>query len=372
MKQFGRHITKNNKRINIINFFGGIVLIFLFTIALSGCKVNNKENADIKIIKESHVESSFPDEKDVDIAGRNRIEADILELGNVAKGTEDKKSEQKKSETKESETKEPEKRESEIKERVIALSKSNAELWILAGGSLIATSDDALDIEGLNTDVVTLGDMDHVSLEAIAALNPDLLILFSTDPAQKALGEAAEGIGLNVYYTNIDGFADYEKVMTAFTSKTGRSDLYQKNVKDVRAGIDEVIGKASTEKLSGTYLCLHVSATKQKVEKNDYFASEIFNDLGLTNIASDTNAFDELSLEAIVAADPDYIFVIPRGSEEKALAAFSENFSSQSVWEKLTAVKGDRYYLLSKDLFGLKPNAQWAVAYEQAYELLGK
>lgn len=340
MKRFGRHLTKKNKKIGKLNILVSVVLIIVFTFALSGCKANNKENADIKVVEEKLIESeshdnidSYTDEKD----------SEITEV------PENKKT-----------------------ERVIALSKSNAELWILAGGSLIATSDDALEIEGLNEDVISLGDMDHVSLEAIAALNPDLLILFSTDPAQKALGEAAESIGINVYYTNIDGFADYEKVMTVFTFRTGKEDLYQKNVKDVRNGIDKIIEKSKGSNLSGTYLCLHVSATKQKVEKNDYFACEIFSDLGLTNIASDTNAFDELSLEAIVAADPDYIFVIPRGSEEKALEAFSQNFSSQTVWEKLSAVKGNRYYLLSKDLFGLKPNAQWAVAYEQAYDLLVK
>ena len=99
--------------------------------------------------------------------------------------------------------------------RVIALSRSNAELWILAGGKLIGASDDAVDINGLNEDVQFLGDMDHVSLEAIAALSPDLLILFSTEPAQKALGEAAEGIGITVYYTNIDSFDDYDYMVIA-------------------------------------------------------------------------------------------------------------------------------------------------------------
>ena len=330
MKLYGKHITKNNKRKNIIKSLAALTAILAFTFSLSGCKANIKENSEIKVIEENKIESAVIENNDI-----------------TADETDNQKT-----------------------ERVIALSKSNAELWVLAGGSLVATSDDALEIEGLNTDVVFLGDMDHVSLEAIAALNPDLLILFSTDPAQKALGEAAESIGINVYYTNIDGFADYEKVMTAFTSRTGKNDLYQKNVKDVREGIDEVIEKAEEDKLSGTYLCLHVSATKQKVEKNDYFACEIFNDLGLTNIASDTGLFDELSLEAIVAANPDYIFVIPRGSEEKALAAFAENFTSQPVWENLSAVKEGKYFLLSKDLFGLKPNAQWAFAYEQAYEIL--
>ena len=92
--------------------------------------------------------------------------------------------------------------------RVIALSRSNAELWILAGGSLTATSDDAMTLPGLNPDAVSLGDMDHVSLESVAALEPDLLILFSDEPAQRALGEAAKGIGIQVLGLDINGFRD--------------------------------------------------------------------------------------------------------------------------------------------------------------------
>jgi iron complex transport system substrate-binding protein len=254
--------------------------------------------------------------------------------------------------------------------RVIALSKSNAELWILAGGTLVATSDDALEIEGLNEDVVSLGDMDHVSLEAVTALEPDLLIVFSTDPAQKALGEAAEDIGLDVVYTNIDGYNDYMEVMKEFTDITGRNDLYEENVVNVKEAVDSVIAKVPETEEEKTYLLLHVSATKSKAEKDDYFASEIFNNLGLANVASDDSAFNELSMEAIVAADPDYIFVVPRGDEDKALASFNEIFESDPSWESLTAVKENRYYLLSKDLFGLKPNNRWGESYEEAYKIL--
>ncbi|MBR4777523.1 MAG: ABC transporter substrate-binding protein [Lachnospiraceae bacterium] len=254
-------------------------------------------------------------------------------------------------------------------QRIIALSKSNAELWLLAGGKLVATTDDALELEGLSEDIQSLGDMDHVSLEAVAALSPDLLILFSTDPSQKALGEAAEQLGIRVFYTNIDNFSDYESVMTELTKLTGRDDLYEKNVKNVREEIDNILGTTGKKK-NGTYLLLHVSATKSKVEKNDYFASEIFNDLGLENIAADTSSFDELSLEAIVTADPDYIFVVPRGNEQKAIDSFDELFRSQPAWESLSAVKNGNYYLLSKDLFGLKPNDKWAESYRQAFDLI--
>ncbi len=257
-------------------------------------------------------------------------------------------------------------------QRVIALSKSNAELWLLAGGELIATSDDAMKIDGITEETVSLGDMDHVSLEAIAALEPDLLIVFSTDPAQKALGEAAEGIGLRVLYTNIDGFDDYASVMKDLTYETGRDDLYKKNVADVSEERDKVIGSVPEDAKESTYLLLHVSATKSKVEKNDYFASEVFNDLGLTNIAADDSSFDELSIEQIITADPDYIFVVPRGDEKKAMDSFEELFTSQPAWESLSAVKNGRYYLLSKDLFGLKPNDKWAETYKAAFELIYK
>ena len=348
MRLFGKHITKKSKNIVGTGKLISLALVIVMILALSGCSNSTNGNGDAGENVNSSLSISDETEKEVNNETDN--------TKNKTSGLVEQKIES------EENTEKP--------ERVIALSKSNAELWVLAGGKLVATSDDAMDIEGLNTDAVSLGDMDHVSLEMIAALNPDLLILFSTDPAQKALGEAAEGIGINVYYTNIDGFGDYEKVMTDFTTRTGETDLYQKNVLDVRKEIDTVISNTDSEKKSGTYLCLHVSATKSKVEKNDYFACEIFNDLGLQNLAADTSAFDELSLEAIVAYDPDYIFVIPRGSEEKALASFAEIFSSEPAWENLSAVKNGKYYLLSKDLFGLKPNANWGEAYRQAYEII--
>ena len=270
----------------------------------------------------------------------------------------------------ENETVEAEEETIEQPQRVIALAKSNAELWLLAGGTLIATSEDALKLDGINEDTIDLGDMNHVSLEAIAALEPDLLILFSTEPPQKALGEAAEGIGISVYYTNIDNYADYETVMTDLTKLTGRNDLYESKVADVSEEIEEILKDVPADAEEKTYLLLHVSATKSKVEKNDYFASEIFNRLGLINIAADDSAFDELSLEHIVAADPDYIFVVTRGDEKKALDSFDELFKNKPAWEELSAVKNGQYYLLSKDLFGLKPNDRWAESYREAYTLL--
>ncbi|MBO7661854.1 MAG: ABC transporter substrate-binding protein [Clostridia bacterium] len=255
-------------------------------------------------------------------------------------------------------------------ERVIALSRSNAELWILAGGRLTATSDDAMDIQGLNPDAVSLGNMDHVSLESVAALEPDLLILFSDEPAQRALGEAARGIGIPVLGLDINGFRDYADTMKDLTGRTGREDLYEQNVLRVEEEIQAEITRAGSRFAGKSYLLLHVSATKSKAEKNNYFTCEMLNNLGMVNIAGDEALWNELSMEAIAAADPDYILVVPRGDDRKALEGFREKFTAGTVWPALKAVRENRFHVLAKELFGLKPNARWAEAYRQLTQIL--
>ena len=48
--------------------------------------------------------------------------------------------------------------------------------------------------------------------------------------------------------------------------------------------------------------------------------------------------------------------------------SFAEIFSSQPAWQGLTAVKNGSFRLLSKDLFGLKPNQRWAESYRAAVD----
>ena len=78
-----------------------------------------------------------------------------------------------------------------------------------------------------------------------------------------------------------------------------------------------------------------------------------------------------MSLEAIIAADPDYIFLTIMGtSDEKALSYMASHFESNPAWNGLTAVKEGRYMLLPKDLFHYKPNARWGESYAYLADIL--
>ena len=95
-------------------------------------------------------------------------------------------------------------------------------------------------------------------------------------------------------------------------------------------------------------------------------------DMGLLNIAGDADALlENLTLEAILQADPDYVFIVTMGeSQEKALDALEQSLTGNPAWQGLSAVQGDRVVVLDRTLFHLKPNARWAQAYQFLYDLL--
>ena len=254
---------------------------------------------------------------------------------------------------------------------VVAVSKSIGDLWLLSGGELAGMTEDGMDLEGISENTEVIGTVTNPSLEAIAALSPDLVLLSGELPTHQKLAEELESRGITTKMISIDSFSDYDQIMKELTEMTGREDCYKKNVTDVGERIDRILESASDKDLKkGTYLALRVSATKNKALKNDYFACEIFNAFGLENIAQDNSAFDELNLEAILDADPDIIFVVEQGKSSEAQESFAEAFSGKSVWQELAAVRNGCVYMLPKDYFQYKPNAKWDEAYQYVMELL--
>ena len=76
-------------------------------------------------------------------------------------------------------------------------------------------------------------------------------------------------------------------------------------------------------------------------------------------------------MEAVIAADPEYIFVTVQGNnQEAAMKNVEDMLISNPAWTSLSAVKNGNYYLLDKRLFNLKPNARWGEAYEQLADIL--
>ena len=257
--------------------------------------------------------------------------------------------------------------------RVVAAYGSFAEAWLLAGGELCGVTQDALEQRdlGLPEDIAVVGTVKEPNAEEIIALEPDLVLLASDITAQADIRDVLENAGLACAFFQVDTFADYAFMMEQLCAVTGRDDLYEENVTQVGQQIEEAQANAALSSTRPNVLLIRAFSTGIKAKTDDELAGAILKDLGAHNIADDhPSMLEDLSLEEVIAADPDYIFVTTMGDEQKALDYLNGLIQQNPAWSELSAVKEDRYIVLPKDLFHYKPNNRWGESYQYLGEIL--
>lgn len=258
-----------------------------------------------------------------------------------------------------------------LAERVVCLYGSFAEAWVQAGGELAGVTDDAVNERGLETDAQIIGTTKTPNLELILALEPDWVILSADIAGQVSAMEVLESAGVACTAYRVDTYQDYAAMMDEFTRRTGRRDVYEQQVLPMVEAIEAAIEKAKQHK-APEVLLLRAYSTGAKAKGADNLAGVMLADLGCINLVDKhPSLLEELSLESIVAEDPDWIFVsIMGGSEEAALAALDATLGQNPAFQALTAVQEGRMRVLPKDLFHYKPNARWSESYAYLYKIL--
>lgn len=263
--------------------------------------------------------------------------------------------------------------------RVVVMIGSFADVWVLAGGEeiLAATANDAWESYGLDLgeEVANIGSPMKPSAELVLGAEPDLIIASSLSPSNLELKETFQRAGIPAAYFDVSSFQDYLDLLLLFTQLTGHPENYQKYGADVL----EQIATTRIKYVMGadgpgpTVLTIQVSGSSVKVKNSrDNVLGEMLADLYCENIADRDGALlEELSLEAILQADPDFIFAVYHGTDEaSAQANLEESLLSNPAWASLSAVQGDRFHILERRMYSLKPNALWGDAYEKLADIL--
>ena len=259
-------------------------------------------------------------------------------------------------------------------ERVAALIGSFADIWCLAGGkdTLAAAAGDAwtsFDL-GLDESVRDLGAIKEPDLEVLFDTQPDLVLASCNTQADLELRETLEKVGIPVAYFDVQHFEDYLRMLEICTQLTGQPQRY------------ETYGTVVSEEISAamfhqdgsapTVLCIRATGSGCKVKGSENnLLGEMLRDLGCVNIADGSGLLEDLSMEAIIAADPDYIFAVLQGADAaRARASLDATLLQNPAWSSLRAVQEGRFYTLDHALYNLKPNARWGEAYERLADIL--
>lgn len=260
--------------------------------------------------------------------------------------------------------------------RTAALIGSFADIWCLAGGrdTLCAAANDtwtSFDLDLPDT-VQDLGPIKSPNSEILVGSDPDFVLASAKNEADLKLEDMLESADIPVAYFDVSSFEDYLRVLKICTQLTGNEQAYQTYGTDLQEEIDKDVDIARSHP-SPTVLYLRATGkgVSAKGSKGTVLGDMLAN-LNTVNVADDDKSLlDDLSVEAILQADPQYIFIVYQGSDDsKARARMEEDLLKDSAWQNLSAVKEGRVYVMDQTLYNLKPNARWAQAYTDLTNIL--
>lgn len=281
--------------------------------------------------------------------------------------------------------------------KVAVLQGSLASVWLCAGGEVACATADAFieppevtaekarelnkiwhtkAFSAHSAGVVTadktesVGTMMSPNSELLLASGADFVILSANISGHKKLLPLFEAAGISCAFFELETFSDYLAMLKICCDITEKTNLYRKNGTEIQKKCEKIVKSAqkkSVRRKPSVLLLRAFSAGASAKNSGNNMTGSLLFDLGAQNIAdSDRSLNEDLSLEKIIASDPDFIFVTTMGaSEEKAIAGFEKKLASSPAWSDLRAVKNGKCYILPRELFHFKPSGEkWADCYE--------
>jgi iron complex transport system substrate-binding protein len=260
---------------------------------------------------------------------------------------------------------------------VAALSSSIAEMWLLAGGSLAGVSADAFAAErgfALPDGVANLGGIFSPSVERLLNLKPDLVLLSRDIAAHRSLAETLRTAHIPAVLVKVETLDEYLSALRDFTGMTGDAAAFERNGRQMREQADALLAQLPADRGRKSALFFRAHSSGITAITGEHQVCAILSDIGVNVVGGKTAGGRastlNVSVEHIIEADPDFIFAVFQGDEDKARASFAASFAAHPAWVSLRAVRDGRFIVLPKALFHFKPNSRWAQAYEHLLRIV--
>jgi len=227
---------------------------------------------------------------------------------------------------------------------IVSLSPSSTELLFAIGaGDQVIAVDEYSDYPAAALELPRDLSGFEPSVEAIAALNPDLVVMESAQ-----IQEQLEALGITVFIAlappTFDDLYTQIEQLGAATGRIGEAaELVGQMQTDIAAALAAV--PAPTEPLT---IYHELDPTYYSVTSGS-FIGQVYSLFGLTNIADGAepgNDYPQLSAEYIIASAPDVIFL----ADTKYAGETSETVAARPGWDAIPAVANGNVAEMDDDI----------------------
>lgn len=222
-------------------------------------------------------------------------------------------------------------------ERIVSASASHTEiLYAIGAGEGIVATDLFSDYppEAASTEKI---DAFNLNVEAVAALEPDLVIL-GFDPGDVTAGLATLGIPVLLFDAPA-ALVDVWNQVEALGAAIGRPEEAATLTADMQASIDELAGSVGGGEPTSYY---HELDPTYFTITSETFLGELYGLLGLRSIADEASdagfGYPQLNAEFIIDADPDFVFL----ADTLCCGATVDSLAERPGWDSLSAVADGR------------------------------
>jgi len=227
-------------------------------------------------------------------------------------------------------------------QRIVSLSAGHTEiLYAIGAGDQVTAVDNTSDCPSAANELPKV-DAFVPSVEQIAALEPDLVVIFF-DPGD--LQSSLQAIDIPVLNLaapeSVQGVYDQ---MALLGEATGHSKDAERVAADMKEAVEAVQSRLADAAEAPTVF--HEIDNHYFSAGSGTFIGDLYGMLGAANIADATGeAYPQMSAEAVIQADPDVIVLADEDAGESA-----ETVKARPGWGSVSAVKNDRIYVIDPDI----------------------
>lgn len=215
-----------------------------------------------------------------------------------------------------------------------------------------------------------VGENTQVNMESLLAYGPDLIIAGNAINKDIAAGLAKIAPTVVIDEQTTDVWSDWPSLVTKFGEILGQEETAAAYIADYKAKL-----QAAKEKLAGldgTVGFLQVREKEVWLQGTQY-ATQYYDGIGLKPPASgNVKEGSQLSLEGLVAVNPDYLFLGYFNYNNKSIPSLTDEWDDNAVWSRLNAVKNKHVYGIDGQLaLGYGPIGQ-SYGLKAVLDALGK